>query len=791
MTRAARSVVDNPDGTARRGQAKGLRHPVARPFMAAVSAFVPRFLESISWGKTRYLSGIGSFRPPSRAAKWGRRFRLPSPLLLALTFAAATLSAQPRPQPTARPAQPPQQSSAAPSPTLDQAEAYVKARDWDNANVAFRALVDKNSKNALYKVRWGRLYLTPGANGNPADAKDLFTEALEIDEHCAPAYLGLALLAEEGFEGKAAELAAEALKNDPKLVEAQELLARLALEDNDNAKAAAEARKALQLDPDSVQAKAILASIDWLDDKKDTPWDPRDARGYETAGHFFVMNRRYDEGIAFYRKALDLDPQLFGARSQLGINLMRVGREDEAYKQLETCFNNNFRDEANSNSLKLLDLLKKFTTVGDSAVVLRMDKKESDLLAPYFQAEMHRIRDTYDKKYGIKIDGPIQVEVYPNHDDFAVRTLGMPGLGALGVTFVHSIAMDSPSGRPPGQFHWASTLWHEMSHVYTIALTNSHIPRWFTEGIAVHEETAVSPEWGDRLSPDVIQYVKEKKLLPIAELDRGFVHPQSPIQVGVSYYQAGKVCDYITEKFGWPAILAMLHDFAANEETPAVIRKELKIEPEEFDKRFLAYIDDQTKDTVERFTAWRDGMKKVAAAVQAKDYDAAIKEGLAIRDFYSDYVETGSDYELLAGAYLEKEDKASAMTQLDRYVHVGGRDPVLLKRQAQLLADSGKKKEAAEVLDRLNFIYPLDNEAHHSLGMLWVEQGNVAGAIREFAAVVAHNPIDPAEAHYQLANAFYLNHQSDKAEDEVLASLEAAPAYRPAQKLLLELNAKQ
>ena len=77
------------------------------------------------------------------------------------------------------------------------------------------------------------------------------------------------------------------------------------------------------------------------------------------------------------------------------------------------------------------------------------------------------------------------------------------------------------------------------------------------------------------------------------------------------------------------------------------------------------------------------------------------------------------------------------------------------------------------------------------LGSLWLDQGNLAGAIREFGAVVAHNPIDPADAHYQLARAFYLDRQSSKAEDELILALEAAPSYRPAQKLLLELNAKQ
>ena len=71
----------------------------------------------------------------------------------------------------------------------------------------------------------------------------------------------------------------------------------------------------------------------------------------------------------------------------------------------------------------------------------------------------------------MKLSGPVQVEVYPDHEDFAVRTLGMPGLGALGVTFGNVVAMDSPSGRKPGDFHWASTLRHEMSHVFVLAAT--------------------------------------------------------------------------------------------------------------------------------------------------------------------------------------------------------------------------------------------------------------------------------------------------------------------------------
>ena len=239
-------------------------------------------------------------------------------------------------------------------------------------------------------------------------------------------------MASEDFEARAGDLARKALESDPKLVEAQELLARMALEDNDNPKAIEEAKKALAMDPNSVQGKAILATIDWLADKKETAWDPHTAKGYETVGHFFVLNRRYEEGIQYYRKAIELDPQLYSARSQLGVNLMRLGQDDEAYKQLEICYNNDFQDAATRNSLKLMDSYKNFVTFTTPTTILKLHKKEAELLRPYFQSEMDRAMATYEKKYKLKLEKPVQVEVYPDHEDFAVRTLGMPGLGRFG-----------------------------------------------------------------------------------------------------------------------------------------------------------------------------------------------------------------------------------------------------------------------------------------------------------------------------------------------------------------------
>jgi len=695
-----------------------------------------------------------------------------------------------------------------------RAEGLWGLRNYLGANDAFRDAVKARDKDANLKVRWGRLFLDPAVPKGPVldTASDLFQEALMVDKNNAQAMLGLAMVAEEGFEGEAVKLAEKALEADPKLYEARELLARVALEDNNEKKATEEANKAVAISGEALDAMAILATIDWMNDKPaappagqiitTSPWmdriakvNPHYGEAFEIAGHFFVINRRYVEGIKYYRKALEVDPTLLSAKNELGVNIMRMGQEDEAFKIMTEVWDGNFRSLETQNTLTLLDSnVTKFDTTKTPTTIIKTRKNETALVLPYLQAELDKINATYEKKYKFKLNVPVQVEAYPAHDDFAVRTMGMPGLGALGVTFNTVVAIDSPTAadpmRKPGSFHWASTLWHEMSHVYVLTMTNSRVPRWFTEGLAVYEETAIYPDWGDRLDHPSIMAIKEKKLLPIAELDRGYIHPTYPEQVFVSYFQGGRVITYIVQKFGYDTVLNMIHDYAANMDTPAVIEKELKMKPEEFDKQFIPWVEAQTKTTVDGFDDWAKRLKALNKMVDSKDWSAVIKEGTAIRDIYADYVEAGSAYEALADAYLAQGDKTKAMAELKRYSDIGGRQPGTLRQLATLQTEAGDKRGAATTLERINWIYLRDDKGHLMLGDLDMDLNNPAGAVREYRAVVAMKPVDAAGAHYKLAKALAATKRNTEAMDEVLSSLEIAPGFRDAQKLLLELNAQ-
>ena len=493
-----------------------------------------------------------------------------------------------------------------------RAEGYWGLEQYDQANEQFRIATAPAESDPLYKVRWGMLL---HQRFNNTDAVGLFQEALQKDPKNAQAYLGLAIVSADGFDGKATDYVSRALVLDPKLVEAHEFAANLALENADTEHAVAEADEALRLSPDALNAMAIHAAVELLADRSPDVWldkikkvNPGYAEGYVHVAHYLELNYRFEDAVAYDRKAIEADPKYWPARSQLGVELMRLGQEDEPFKQLEMCYNNGYRDAETVNSLRLLDSYKNFVTYKENGTILRLGKSEADLLHPYYAAELQRILATYDKKYKMKLSGPVQVEVYPNHEDFAVRTMGMPGLGALGVTFGQVVAMDSPSARKPGDFNWGSTLWHEMSHVYILSATNGRVPRWFTEGLAVHEETQVSPEWGDRMSPEILVAIRDKKLLPVIKLDRGFIFPEYPAQVVVSYFEAGSICDYIGSHWGEGKLLDMVHSYAARKTTPEVIQADLGVSPEAFDKQYLAWL---TR------ALWKDGceLRRMAEAV--------------------------------------------------------------------------------------------------------------------------------------------------------------------------------
>lgn len=685
-----------------------------------------------------------------------------------------------------------------------QAEAHWMLGDLKAANDRFREAVLVDQENPDLRVRWGYLYIE---SHNEAEGAQLFEEALERDDRHVPARLGMARVLGARFEGKALETVREALDDRPEQAEGHLLLGRMALEEGDldtardSLERALAKSEALGIAP--LEAYALLAVLGMLEGEPDNAWvdralefNPRYGQVYAEQAHFYVITRRYREASERLKKAIAIAPTLWRGHAELGVNLMREGHDAEGRRHLEIAYEGDPYSAKTVNTLRLLDKYGDFESFASEETaegsppraIVRLPRKEAALLRPYVLELTERAIEAFERKYDFRLRQPVRVELYDNHDDFAVRTMAMPGIGLLGVTFGYVVAMDSPSGRRPGEFHWGTTLWHELAHVFTLESTNHLVPRWYSEGISMYEEWEADPRWGEPVTPEFIDAVQNEKLLPVEELDRGFIRPRYPGQVAISYMQAGYACRYIAERWDFEKLVELLRGFADGQTTAANLRAVLEIEPEDFDKRFDAFMRAELEPALEGLGRWRRNLKKALEAAREDDWEAVLEPARAAKAAYPQFVGPGSSYSLLSTALDKAGNRAEAIEELREYERRGGREPETLQRLGRWLEEAGQQREAADVFEGLLYNWPQDAETHRRLGNLLLAAGDAEQALREFSAVIALDPLDRAAAEYDLARAYVKIGNLAKARLHVLQALERAPTFRPALNLLLQVK---
>ena len=697
-----------------------------------------------------------------------------------------------------------------------KADAARASGDVRAANSFFQQAIKEYPMDAAVRARWGDLFLETHQND---EAAKLFQESLMLDEHYAPAMLGLASVAAGRFEEKGRDLANQVIEKSPdSSIEAYLLLARAALEDGALAEADAKLDKARSIAQKQklpeLEIDALKASADLLRGKTDSEWTARALKAnpgygdaYAIPAYFYVITRRYREAIELYRKAVEIEPGLYSAHAELGVNLLRENRVDEAREHLQIAYRGDPFSAPIVNTLRLIDSFQNFVVekhmpdpsaateaapgadkpAKNPGALLRLHKNEAAVLDAYVLDLVNRTVEEYSKRYAFELKEPVVVELYPEHDDFAVRTSGLPGIGLLGVTFGYLVAMDSPTGRSDSDFHWGTTLWHEMAHVFTLEKTKHLVPRWFSEGVSVYEEWTTGPLPGRHIPLTVFKAIKEDKFLPIAELDRGFIRPMYEAQVIVSYMQAGLTCEYIALRWGQQGLRSMLDQYAAGKEPPAALQAALAIEPSQFDKDFAGYVQSQLGEAVKNLEVWQKAAKEAQQAFLSKDWKGASTAATHAIELLPQYVDENSPYLIKARASRELGDEPLATATLLEYRRLGGHDPSALLALAKALSATDRNDAAIGVLEDVLMVAPLREEVHAELGDRLLAAGDAKRAVIEYQALLAMNPHDLANAHFRLAKAYLAADDKASGREQLLYALEIAPGFREAQQLLLEI----
>jgi len=692
--------------------------------------------------------------------------------------------------------------------------AAAAVEQFHDANEAFRTAHQLDASNVQNLYWWAELF---GDKYNDADAQQTYEEALAVNPHRADLYVGYAHAF--GSFARKEQLAAKALEENPNSVDAKNILASLRILDGQYEAAETLLGEALSINPSSVQALAHRGSIHHLQgdsaafatvEQRALAINPRAADFYITIHENLGLRFRYPDAVDFARKAVQVDAGNEKSLAALGSSLLRVGRVQEARRYLEGSFE---RDPFNlfvGNTLTLLDEYENFVLLESEHFRLLIHRDEEDVLGPGVLAVAEQCYEALGARYPYQPEGKITLEAYNDRDDFAVRIAGLPHLGLLGVSFGDVVALNTPQAQAGSEYNWARTLWHEIAHTMAIGVSRYHVPRWFTEGLSVYEEQRARPEWGREMDLELFSALDQDKLHPLEAIDQGFTRPAFPGQVLLSYYHASKVIAFLVAQHGFQAIIDLLEALGQGLDQEAAFQQVLGQSRRAVDTAFRADLKQQRArfddilagmpdllgeegvqpSLLEKLTGRSDNpflqkLQEGHAALERAEYGTAetrFREALSI---YPDFSGPGNPYAGLATVYRERGEQDKLIDILTRFLDVSEYGAAEARELGERYAEAGDVAQAIRYLARSLDVEPYDIPTRDRLAGLYHQRGLHPHVVQERRAILALNPVDRANAYYELARSLYNNNEIEAAKRAVLQSLELAPGFREAQKLLL------
>jgi tetratricopeptide (TPR) repeat protein len=643
---------------------------------------------------------------------------------------------------------------------------------------------------------------------NAPDARSSFESVLKVQANNARALLGLARVLD--FEGKGDALAAarQSVAANPRYADALVMVARMHLEAEQYDSARTIVRRALATDSTSLSAWAVLGANAWVTGDSATfrsaraaatALQPRPADFLTELAEAAVRQRRYTEAVGFARQAAEMDPQSVRALGVLGTNQLRIGAMADGQGALDRAFRLDPFNLWHKNTLDLLDKMKTFTTIERGRFQLVAPPEEAELLALYALPLLEAAYDVLSVRYGYKPPTPVRLELYRHHADFSVRTVGLAGLGALGVSFGRLLAMDTPSARERGDFNWGSTAWHELTHAFTLGASDHRVPRWLSEGMSVLEERRAGRGWGADASLPFIAALGGDRLRPMSQLNDGFLRPRFPEETQFSYYQASLFCEMVEAQKGAAALPAMLVAYRNGLDTPGVFRQVLGQTPDQVDAAFARWMRGRfatplqavaARDSSGETGAFVNAMREGSAMLERSQRDSARAMFERASSMFPDYGGADGPGWHLAGIERDAGNDAAALTRVSQVTLHNETAWEANMMEAELREKTGDDAGALAALERLMWIHPYDPALHARMATLATRRNDHVRAVRERRAVLAYNPPDALDARYELARALAAAGDVAGARKELLQTLEQAPSFEKAQALLLELRGR-
>ncbi len=268
----------------------------------------------------------------------------------------------------------------------------------------------------------------------------------------------------------------------------------------------------------------------------------------------------------------------------------RIADDVKARKELEQAYAGDPFDVRTTNQLNVLydGVLKQMVLLPGESVDLRVHRKDRKALERTMLPFLQTAWQGLVKKYGFAPERPLQVEIFPEVEQFSVRTVGLPQLGAHAVCFGHLITSRSPVEHP---FNWKMVLQHELSHVFHIQASDGRVPRWLTEGLAMMESVWAEPRWASHLERRAFARWKAGRMAPIDKFNLAFSQATSMQDIVDAYFQAALVVEFLNTRYGFEKLRALVAGYKSGQATPQLLQEHLGATAHAIDREFSAWLE--------------------------------------------------------------------------------------------------------------------------------------------------------------------------------------------------------
>ncbi len=517
-------------------------------------------------------------------------------------------------------------------------------------------------------------------------------------------------------------------------------------------------------------------------------------------GNKLSQKYRFEEGAVYQRLALKFDADYLPAKMQLSQDLLRLGDEEEGWKLADEVYEKDGYNVVAHNLVTLRDHITKYTILESDGFVVRMETREAKIYGQPVLKLLARAKEELCAKYEVELEEPIYVEIFPEQQDFAIRTFGLPGgAGFLGVCFGRVITMNSPASQGNSPSNWQAVLWHEFCHVVTLFKTKNKMPRWLSEGISVYEERQANSSWGQTMNPQYREMVLGDDLTPVSQLSGAFLNPKSGLHLQFAYYESSLVVEYLVEKYGLDTLKRILVDLGVGMPiNDSLARYTGSLEA--LDKEFAEYARKRARDLAPNLDFAKPApdvelapnnfyllQRQAAQFISDEKYEEA-KQPLGEIIKYYEGAQTA--YSMLAKAHRELGETEEELVVLNKLAALSNDSVDAYTRLMEINVDEQNWNEVLVNAERSLAVNPLSRTPHRFMAKATEQTGAVDRAIEALQTLIVLEPIDPADTHFRLAKLLRTNGDFASARRHILTSLEEAPRFRAAHRELLAILAE-